>query len=155
MLKGREKSSITTDQPLSACSLFTVRSSFFIMIVRRLLMVVCCSLFVVRKPLIVPVLFLPSTLQPCSELSFSLLMSSVLEHQIQSGLSMPIDDLGDIWMRHAAMRGVSNQCGWSLLLPIYGCDEPPVRNQVFLMHKLLYVRPCKSRRTPAKPRHHK
>ncbi|CDR98617.1 uncharacterized protein SPSC_02402 [Sporisorium scitamineum] len=62
-----------------------------------------------------------------------------LEHQIRGDVSMPIDVPGEFWMRHAAIRGVSNQCGWDLLLPLYECDEPPVGELVFSMHKLSYV----------------
>ncbi|CDR87602.1 uncharacterized protein SPSC_03450 [Sporisorium scitamineum] len=75
-----------------------------------------------------------------------------LEHQIKGEVSMPIDVLGEFWMRHAAIRGVSNQCGWDLLLPIYESDEPPVGKQVFSMHKLSYValqvKNCASKPSP-------
>ena len=75
-----------------------------------------------------------------------------LENQIKSGASVPIDMLGEFWMRHAAIRGVTEQCGWDLLLPIYECDKgPPVGDEPFLMHKLSYVvlqvKNCASRLT--------
>lgn len=63
-----------------------------------------------------------------------------LAHQIKPGDAMPRHLLGEFWLRHIAMRGVSNQKGWELLIPIYKSEVMPVEEQqAFLTRNLTYI----------------
>ncbi|KAJ1024200.1 hypothetical protein NDA16_003039 [Ustilago loliicola] len=58
--------------------------------------------------------------------------SDVAKESIDRGL------LAQFWIRHAAMRGVSNQSGWDLLIPIYESVDVPAWDR-FQLSRLSYV----------------
>ncbi|SPO29013.1 uncharacterized protein UTRI_10239 [Ustilago trichophora] len=77
----------------------------------------------------------------CSRQWVNFKHTAELHNQVQTSTSIDQNMLGKFWMRHTAMRGVSNQCGWDLLFPVYEheSDSPPIRDEPFLVSKLSYV----------------
>ncbi|SPO28543.1 uncharacterized protein UTRI_04421 [Ustilago trichophora] len=77
----------------------------------------------------------------CSRQWVNFKHTAELHNQVQTGTSINRNILGELWMRHAAMRGVSNQCGWDILFPVYehDSDSPPIGDEPFLASKLSYV----------------
>lgn len=59
--------------------------------------------------------------------------------QIQAGQTLPRCLLLELWIRHAAVRGVVNQKGWDLLIPIYESESKPTGDQIFSSAKLSYI----------------
>ena len=63
-----------------------------------------------------------------------------LAHQVEAAPSNLPQILGEFWLRHAAVRGVSNQTGWDLLIPVYASKTLPVlKTDIFDMQNLSYV----------------
>ncbi|SPO31668.1 uncharacterized protein UTRI_06634_B [Ustilago trichophora] len=62
-----------------------------------------------------------------------------LAEQIQPEAKMTRQQLGEFWLRHAAIRGVSNQKGWDLVIPAYQSDDMPIGDQIFSLARLSYV----------------
>ncbi|CDW97621.1 hypothetical protein [Sporisorium scitamineum] len=47
--------------------------------------------------------------------------------------------LAQFWLRHAAMRGISTQAGWDLLVPVYHSVQTPIGDEPFEMKRLSFV----------------
>ncbi|KAJ1031355.1 hypothetical protein NDA16_000796 [Ustilago loliicola] len=65
----------------------------------------------------------------------------VLRNQVPHKKRINLDLLAELWFRHAAAQGVSNQAGWDLIIPVYvsDTDEPPSDDDLFDISRLSYI----------------
>ncbi|SPO20529.1 uncharacterized protein UTRI_00005 [Ustilago trichophora] len=61
------------------------------------------------------------------------------EHDKDAATSLDRGLLANFWVRHAAIRGVSNQKGWDLLIPVYESTEMPIGDEPFALERLSYI----------------
>ncbi|SPO27791.1 uncharacterized protein UTRI_04934 [Ustilago trichophora] len=61
------------------------------------------------------------------------------EHGKDAATSLDRGLLANFWVRHAAIRGVSNQKGWDLLIPVYESTEMPIGDEPFAIERLSYI----------------
>ena len=65
----------------------------------------------------------------------------ILPKQVPHDSRIDLDLLAELWCRHVAAQGVSNQPGWDLLIPVYvsDTDTPPSDNDLFDISRLSYI----------------